>query len=94
MATANFNPHTLGVGGNWFAVTSAGVDFIRIRSNTNNHPFFVTTGSSLPAQSVVGYKVSDCDEFWVDVPVADNFYVRCPTNIPPNSRIDVFYVLS
>lgn len=91
MATANFDVKTVGAGGIWFAVTSAGVDFIRIRSNTPGHAFFVTNGSSTPSASVIGYKV-DCDDFWVDVPVADNFYVRTPTNVPPDTRIDVFYL--
>lgn len=94
MATANFNVKNSGPGGAWFAVTSAGVDFIAIRSNSNNHPFFVTTGSSTPNASVIGYKVTDADEFWVDVPVTENYYVRVPGNVPPETRIDVFYVLT
>lgn len=48
MATANFN---LDAEDGWTAVTAAGVDFIRIRSNTNNHAFFVTSAASPPANT-------------------------------------------
>jgi hypothetical protein len=88
MATANF---TIRAEDGWTAVTSDPVTFIRIRSNTPNHAFFVTTGSSAPAASVIGFK-QQCDEFWCDVPVADNFYVRCAENLPQGTRIDVFYI--
>lgn len=88
MATANF---FINAEDGWTAVTSAGVDFIQIRSNTPNHAFFITTSPSAPASSVVGYKVT-CESFWCDVPVADNFYVRLAENLPQNTRIDVFFV--
>jgi hypothetical protein len=88
MATANF---FIDAEDGWVAVTSAGVDFIRIRSNTPKHAFFVTTGVSLPAASVIGFKTI-CDEFWCNVPVGDNFYVRTQENLPQETRIDVFYV--
>lgn len=90
MTTANFD---LDAEDGWVAVTSAGVDFIRIRSNTPNHAFFITTGSSTPANTVIGFK-QHCDEFWCDVPVTDNFYIRLAENVPQPTRIDVFYVLT
>lgn len=90
MATANF---FIDAEDGWTAVTSAGVDFIRIRSNTPKHAFFVTTGSSTPAATVTGYKVT-CEDFWVDVPVTDNFYVRVAENLPQETRFDVFSVPS
>ena len=67
------------------------VDFIRIRSNTPNHAFFVTTGSTDPASTVIGFKQT-CEEFWCDVPITDSVYVRLAENVPQNTRIDVFYV--
>lgn len=88
MATANFS---IDAEDGWTEVTSAGVDFIRIRSNTPSHAFYVTTGSSTPATTVIGYKVQ-CDDFWCDVPVTDNFYVRVIENLPQETRFDVFYV--
>lgn len=88
MATANFD---IDAEDGWVAVTSGGVDFIRITSNTPKHAFFVTNDSSTPAATVIGYKVH-CDDFWCDVPVTGNFYVRVPGNVPQNTRIDVFYV--
>jgi hypothetical protein len=206
MATANFN---LDAEDGWTAVTVAGVDFIRIRSNTNNHAFFVTSAASPPANTttdavaatgtitfggqpiadetvtvgsqvfvfkasaagalevtiggtaaitrdnltakinansavvtalssgstlinltavtagtagnsivlteaatnvtvsgagtlaggaaavpaVIGYKVT-CEEFWVDVPTTELYYVRNAENVPQNTRIDVFYIAS
>lgn len=88
MATANF---FIDAEDGWTAVTAAGVDFIRIRSNTPNHAFYVTTGSETPASTVIGYKVH-CDDFWCDVPVTENFYVRTIENLPQETRFDVFYV--
>ncbi len=90
MATANFN---INAEDGWTAVTAAAVDFIKIRSNTPGHAFYVTTGSSTPANTVIGYKIQG-EEFWCDVPVADNFYVRVLENLPQNTRFDVFYVLT
>jgi hypothetical protein len=88
MATANFS---IDAEDGWTAVTSAGVDFIKIRSNTNKHAFFVTTNPTTPASTVIGYKVT-CEDFWCDVPVADNFYVRVMENLPQETRFDVFFV--
>lgn len=88
MATANFD---IDAEDGWVAVTSGGAAFIKIRSNTPNHPFFVTTGSSAPAASVIGFKVH-CEEFWCDVSTTENYYVRTLENLPQNSRIDVFYI--
>lgn len=90
MATANFN---INAENGWTAVTAAGVDFIRIRTNTPRHAFFVTTSPTLPAASVIGYKVLG-EEFFVDVPVSDNFYVRFEPNLPQDTRVDVFYILT
>jgi hypothetical protein len=87
MATANFN---LDAEDGWVAVTSNPTNFIRIRSNTPKHPFFVTSGSSTPASTVIGYKVH-CEDFYCDVEVTDNYYVRIGENVPQNTRIDVFY---
>jgi hypothetical protein len=90
MATANF---FIDAEDGWTQVTSGDVDFIRIRSNTPKHAFFVTTGSTTPASSVIGYKVI-CDDFWVDVPTTTGefYYVRLMENIPQETRIDVFYI--
>lgn len=88
MATANF---FIDAEDGWTAVTSDGVDFIRIRSNTPKHAFYVTTGDTTPAATVIGYKVQ-CDDFWCDVPVAENFYVRTIENLPQETRFDVFFV--
>lgn len=88
MATANF---TIDPEDGWTAVTSAGVNFIAIRSNTPNHAFYVTSAASLPAATVVGYKVQ-CHEFKVNVPTTDNYYVRSAENQPRGTRIDVFYI--
>ena len=88
MATANF---FIDAEDGWTAVTSASVSFIRIRSNTPKHAFFVTTGQSTPASTVIGYKVT-CEDFMVDVPVSDNFYVRVAENLPQETRFDVFSV--
>lgn len=88
MATANF---LIAPEDGWIAVTSAGVDYIRIRSNTTNQPFFITTDSTPPAASVQGYKV-DCGEICIDSPVADNFYVRAGDTVAGKSRFDVFFV--
>jgi hypothetical protein len=45
MATANFN---INAEDGWVAVTPAGVDFVRIRSNTPKHAFYVTDAASTP----------------------------------------------
>lgn len=87
MATANFN---IQPDDGWVAVTSAGVNFIKIRQYPKTQPFYVTTGSSTPAATVRGYRV-DCEEFWCDVTVTDNFYVRAVSPKPDlDLRIDVF----
>lgn len=90
MATANFN---INAEDGWTAVTAAAASFIRIRSNTPNHAFFVTTGSTPPAATVIGYKVQ-CDDFWCDVavPTGELYYVRASENLPQNTRFDVFYI--
>lgn len=91
MATANFS---IDAEDGWVAVTSAGTNFVRIRSNTPNHAFFVTSAASLPAATVTGYKVQCAEGFWVDVPNTDNYYVRIPENLPQETRIDVFFILT
>jgi len=91
MATANFE---IKAEDGWTAVTSADNSFIRIRSNTPNHAFFVTTGSSLPAATVIGYKVQ-CKEFWCNVAAGTGvrYYVRTAEGRPtPTNRIDVFTI--
>lgn len=91
MATANFD---IQPDNGWVAVTAAGVDFIKIRQYPTSQPFYVTTGATTPASTVRGFRV-DCDEFWCDVPVADNYYVRAENFKPDRPlRIDVFFVLS
>ena len=91
MATANFN---IQPDDGWVAVTAAGVNFIKIRQYPKSQPFYITTGSSTPALTVRGYLV-DCEEFWVNVPVADNYYVRAVSAKPDQDlRIDVFSVLT
>lgn len=91
MATANFH---INAEDGWVAVTDAAVSFIRIRTNTPNHAFFVTTGSSAPTITDIGFK-QQCDEgFWCDVAVATGelYYVRVAENLPQDARIDVFYI--
>ncbi len=88
MATANID---LDAEDGWVAVVTGGCDFVRIRSNTPGHAFFVTNAGSTPAATVIGYKVQ-CDDFWCDVPINDNVYVRTAENVPQQTRIDVFYV--
>lgn len=74
MATANFKVKPED---GWVAVTDAGVDFIKIRQYPLTQPIFVTTGSTTPGNDVRGYRVDgDEDAFTVNVPEADNFYVR------------------
>lgn len=90
MATDNFYPTP---SDGWVKVTAAGVNFIKIRSNTPNHAFFVTSSGSDPDLSVIGYKV-DCEEFWCDVAVAESFYVRVTNEQPVRTRIDVFFIAS
>lgn len=92
MATANFsiNPED-----GWVAVTSAGVNFIRIRGYPDSQPFYVTSNPTAPASTVRGYRVDCGEDFYVNVPVTDNFYVRT-TNPKPDIdfRVDVFFVLT
>jgi hypothetical protein len=90
MATANFS---IKAEDGWVAVTSADNSFIRIRSNTPNHAFFVTSGTSAPADTVIGYKVI-CHEFWCNVAAGANvrYYVRTLENRPAQNRIDVFTI--
>ena len=91
MATANFN---IQPDDGWVAVTSAGVDFIMIRQYPSSQPFYVTTDTSTPANTVRGFRV-DREHFWCDVPVSQNFYVRAENFKPDiDLRIDVFYVSS
>lgn len=90
MATANFN---IKPADGWVEITTAGVSFIKVRSNTPRHAFFITDSVSAPASTVIGYKV-DCEEFCCDAPVSGKFYVRCHDNQPQNVRIDVFTVPS
>lgn len=80
----------------WVAVTSAGTDFVRIRSSTPGHAFYVTSAGSLPAATAVGYKVgpSDDDDFWVNVPNADNYYVKTIDEQPQGNKITVFSIPS
>lgn len=78
----------------WTAVTSGNIAFIKIRSNSPKHPFYVTADSSLPAATDPGYKV-DCymDEFWVDVAATGlTYYVRTTEATPAGSRISVFSI--
>ncbi len=88
MATANF---FIDAEDGWTAVTAADVGFIRIRSNTPKHAFFVTTSATAPASTVIGYKVQ-CDEFWADIRNAagDFYWVRVAENLPQETRFDVF----
>lgn len=88
MATANFD---IDAEDGWVKVADGPVDFIMIRSNTPNHAFFITTSTGAPAASVIGYKVI-CNEFWCDVKVTDDFYVRTAENLPQDTRFDVFSV--
>lgn len=77
----------------WVEVTSAGVDFIRINHYPCNQPIFITTAVSAPADTVVGYRIGE--EFYVDVPVTDNFYVRVGGPQQPNgTRVYVFSLLT
>lgn len=92
MATANF---TLAPGAGWTLVAATPVCFIKIRSNTPKHAIFVTSATSLPAATVVGYKVNCEDHFCVNVQgsTADNYYVRTAESQPGQTRIDVFYLV-
>ncbi len=51
MATANFS---INAEDGWVAVTAAATNFIRIRSNTPNHAFFVASAAALPANTTSG----------------------------------------
>lgn len=87
MATANFE---IKAEDGWVAVSPAAPAFIRIRSNTPNHAFFVTTGPSAPSATAIGYKVQ-CKEFWCNVVATGlTYYVRTEENRPSPNRIDVF----
>lgn len=88
MATANFN---IQPEDGWTAVTDAGVDFIRIRNTDNKVPFYVTSGSTAPAATDIGYKVG-CEDFWCDVATAELFYVRTVENRPEGMTISVFFL--
>jgi len=88
MATANLY---IDAEDGWVQVAEGPVAYIRIRSNTPSHPFFVTTGNTTPASTVVGYKVT-CADFCVDVEVAENYYVRTAENLPQETRFDVFFI--
>ncbi len=90
MATANFN---IAPGDGWTAVTSADNSFIRIRSSSPKHAFYVTTGSSLPAATVIGYKVQ-CEDFWCNVAAGTGvrYYVRTVEGLPPATTISVFTI--
>lgn len=90
MATANFS---ITPADGWVAVTSAGTNYFRVRSNTPNHAFFVTSAASTPAATVVGYKVH-CHDFKVNVANSQNYYVRVVQELPEATRIDVFYILT
>ena len=90
MATANFN---IKQDDGWVAVTSADNSFIRIRSNTPQSEVYVTTGTSTPALSVIGYKIIHKD-FWVNVAAGTGvkYYVRTVNQTPGGTRIDVFTI--
>lgn len=77
----------------WVEVTSAGTDFVKIRSTTKRHAFFVTSGSLLPAATDPGFKV-DCHDFCVNVANPDNYYVRTANEQPGYSVISVFSIPS
>jgi hypothetical protein len=88
MATANFS---IQPEDGWVEVTDDAVSFIRIRGYPSSQAYYVTTGETTPADTVRGYRI-DCEEFWCDVPILDNFYVRVVNSKPDiDYRIDVFY---
>lgn len=90
MATANFN---IQPEDGWVAVTAAGVDFIKIRQYPRTQPFYVTSAASPPAATVRGFLVDKCEDFYVDVPTTELFYVRTTRAKPDiDLRIDVFSV--
>lgn len=87
MATANFN---INAEDGWVAVTSAGVNFIAINTNSG-HPFYVTDSATPPAGSKRGYKVCH-GEFKCDTPIANLVYVKMIENVPQDTIVDVFYL--
>lgn len=89
MATANFN---IDAEDGWTQVVPAAAAFVKIRSNTPKHAFYVTTSATAPAADVIGYKVH-CEDFWVDVSSTDPYWVRVIENLPQETRFDVFYLL-
>lgn len=80
----------------WVAVTSAGVNFIRIRASVDSHAFYVTCAADAPAETDPGYKVgpSDDDDFWCNVATTDLFYVRAINEQPNGNLITVFSIPS
>lgn len=90
--TANFNIQPQD---GWVTITTAGVDFIKIRQYPRSQSFYVTSAASAPAATVRGYLVDCEEEFVVNVPISTNFYVRAVNAKPDISlRIDVFYELT
>ena len=75
----------------WVAITDAGVDYIRIRSNTMKHGFYITSGAAPPAATDPGYRI-DCEtgDFYMDVPTAELFYARTVPSLPGKTTISVF----
>lgn len=89
MATAHFD---IQPEDGWVKVADGSVDFIAIKQFPTNQVFYVTTGSSTPAANTVGFRV-DCEQFWADVTIADNFYVRTDRPVQgEGTRIFVFTV--
>lgn len=91
MATENFQ---IRPEDGWVAVTSAGVDYIKIRTSSVKHPFYVTSGADAPAATVLGYKVGCSGEFKVNVATAELYYVRTIDEQPEGNTISVFSIPS
>lgn len=78
----------------WTAVTTGDKSFVKIRSNSPKHAFYVTADSSPPSDTDPGYKV-DCytGEFWVDVDSSGLvYYVRTTESTAAGARISVFSI--
>lgn len=91
MATANFS---IQPEDGWVPVTAADVKLIKIRQYPRTQPFYVTLAAAPPANTVRGYLVDKCEEFFINVPSgAERYYVRTINSKPDiDLRIDVLTI--
>lgn len=76
----------------WTQVTTGSTTYFQLRSQSSNHPIFVTTAATKPAATAPGYKVDRHEHFRVNVTNANPYWVKCVDEQPQGNMILVFSI--